>query len=253
MYIKWEVNPLIPHKEDLIVANKKRSKKYLAALEKVDREKEYGLKEAVSLVKEIDYANFDASIEISYRLGVNPKHADQQLRGSLVLPNGTGNTQTVIVFAKGEAAEAAREAGADFVGEEDLVEKIEGGWLDFDVVVASPDMMAQVGRLGRVLGPKGLMPNPKTGTVTPDVAKAVSDIKAGQVAYRVDNQSNLHVLVGKVSFSEEELMENIRAVHNEVIEVRPASVSGSNYIKSLTVASTFGPGVKIDYSHVDVD
>ena len=253
MYIKWEVNPLIPHKEDLIVANKKRSKKYLAALEKVDREKDYGLKEAVSLVKEIDYANFDASIEISYRLGVNPKHADQQLRGSLVLPNGTGNTQTVIVFAKGEAAEAAREAGADFVGEEDLVEKIEGGWLDFDVVVASPDMMAQVGRLGRVLGPKGLMPNPKTGTVTPDVAKAVSDIKAGQVAYRVDNQSNLHVLVGKVSFSEEELMENIRAVHNEVIEVRPASVSGSNYIKSLTVASTFGPGVKIDYSHVDVD
>ena len=253
VYIKWEVNPLIPHKEDLIVANKKRSKKYLAALEKVDREKEYGLKEAVSLVKEIDYANFDASIEISYRLGVNPKHADQQLRGSLVLPNGTGNTQTVIVFAKGEAAEAAREAGADFVGEEDLVEKIEGGWLDFDVVVASPDMMAQVGRLGRVLGPKGLMPNPKTGTVTPDVAKAVSDIKAGQVAYRVDNQSNLHVLVGKVSFSEEELMENIRAVHNEVIEVRPASVSGSNYIKSLTVASTFGPGVKIDYSHVDVD
>ncbi len=253
MYIKWEVNPLIPHKEDLIVANKKRSKKYLAALEKVDREKDYGLKEAVSLVKEIDYANFDASIEISYRLGVNPKHADQQLRGSLVLPNGTGNTQTVIVFAKGEAAEAAREAGADFVGEEDLVEKIEGGWLDFDVVVASPDMMAQVGRLGRVLGPKGLMPNPKTGTVTPDVAKAVSDIKAGQVAYRVDNQSNLHVLVGKVSFSEEELMENIRAVHNEVIEVRPASVSGSSYIKSLTVASTFGPGVKIDYSHVDVD
>ena len=235
------------------MANKKRSKKYLAALEKVDREKEYGLKEAVSLVKEIDYANFDASIEISYRLGVNPKHADQQLRGSLVLPNGTGNTQTVIVFAKGEAAEAAREAGADFVGEEDLVEKIEGGWLDFDVVVASPDMMAQVGRLGRVLGPKGLMPNPKTGTVTPDVAKAVSDIKAGQVAYRIDNQSNLHVLVGKVSFSEEELMENIRAVHNEVIEVRPASVSGSNYIKSLTVASTFGPGVKIDYSHVDVD
>ena len=253
MYIKWEVNPLIPHKEDLIVANKKRSKKYLAALEKVDRENEYGLNEAVSLVKEIDYANFDASVEISYRLGVNPKHADQQLRGSLVLPNGTGNTQTVIVFAKGEAAEAAREAGADFVGEEDLVEKIEGGWLDFDVVVASPDMMAQVGRLGRVLGPKGLMPNPKTGTVTPDVAKAVSDIKAGQVAYRIDNQSNLHVLVGKVSFSEEELMENIRAVHNEVIEVRPASVSGSNYIKSLTVASTFGPGVKIDYAHVDVN
>ncbi len=253
MYIQWEVNPLIPHKEDLIVANKKRSKKYLAALEQVDREKEYGLRDAVSLVKEIDYANFDASVEISYRLGVNPKHADQQLRGALVLPHGTGNTQTVVVFAKGEAAEAAREAGADFVGEEDLVERIEGGWLDFDVVVASPDMMAQVGRLGRVLGPKGLMPNPKTGTVTQNVGKAVEDIKAGQVAYRVDNQSNLHVLVGKVSFSEDELVENIRAVHNEVLEIRPASVSGSAYIKALTVASTFGPGVKIDYSHVDAD
>lgn len=235
------------------MANKKRSKKYLAALEQVDREKEYGLREAVSLVKEIDYANFDASVEISYRLGVNPKHADQQLRGALVLPHGTGNTKTVVVFAKGEAAEAAREAGADFVGEEDLVERIEGGWLDFDVVVASPDMMAQVGRLGRVLGPKGLMPNPKTGTVTPDVAKAVNDIKAGQVAYRVDNQSNLHVLVGKVSFSEDELVENIRAVHDEIIEIRPASVSGSAYVKALTVASTFGPGVKIDYKNATVD
>ena len=235
------------------MANKKRGKKYLAALEQVDREKEYALTDAVKLVKEIDYANFDASIEVSYRLGVNPKHADQQLRGSLVLPHGTGNTQTVVVFAKGEAAEAAKEAGADFVGEADLVERIEGGWLDFDVVVASPDMMAQVGKLGRVLGPKGLMPNPKTGTVTPDVAKAVTNIKAGQVAYRVDNQSNLHVLVGKVSFSEEELIENIRAIHNEVIEVRPASVSGSAYIKALTVASTFGPGVKLDYSNVDVD
>lgn len=235
------------------MANKKRSKKYLAALEQVDRENEYGVREAISLVKEIDYANFDASIEISYRLGVNPKHADQQLRGALVLPNGSGNTETVVVFAKGEAADAAKEAGADFVGDSDLVERIEGGWLDFDVVVASPDMMAEVGKLGRVLGPKGLMPNPKTGTVTQDVAKAVEDIKAGQVAYRVDNQSNLHVLIGKVSFSEEELLENINAVHEEVIESRPASVPGGSYIKALTVASTFGPGVKIDYRNFAVN
>ena len=225
---------------------KKRSKKYLAALEQVDREKYYNLREAVELVKEIDYANFDASVEISYRLGVNPKHADQQLRGALVLPHGTGNTKTVVVFAKDAAAEAAREAGADYVGDSDLAEKIAGGWLDFDVVVASPDMMAEVGKLGRVLGPKGLMPNPKTGTVTPDVAKAVKDIKAGQVAYRIDNQSNLHVLVGKVSFSVEDLLDNINAIHDEVIEVRPASVSGSSYIKNVAVASTFGPGVKID-------
>lgn len=229
------------------MANKKRSKKYLAALEQVDREKEYGLRDAVNLVKEIDYANFDASVEISYRLGVNPKHADQQLRGALVLPNGSGNTETVVVFAKDDAAEAAKEAGADYVGDSDLVERIEGGWLDFDVVVASPDMMAEVGKLGRVLGPKGLMPNPKTGTVTQDVAGAVEDIKAGQVTYRVDNQSNLHVLVGKVSFSEDELLENIKAVHEEVVESRPASIPGGSYIKALTVASTFGPGVKIDY------
>ena len=227
------------------MANKKRSKKYLAALEQVDREKEYGLSEAVRLVKEMDYANFDASIEISYRLGVNPKHADQQLRGALVLPNGSGKTETVVVFAKGEAAEAAKEAGADFVGDEDLVERIEGGWLDFDVVVAAPDMMAQVGRLGRVLGPKGLMPNPRTGTVTPDVAKAVTDIKAGQITYRIDPQSNLHILVGKVSFDEEALIENIKAIHEEIIEVRPASIPGGSYIEAVTLASTFGPGVKI--------
>ena len=228
------------------MANKKRSRKYLAALEQVDREMEYGAREALSLVKEIDYANFDASIEVSYRLGVDPKHADQQLRGALVLPNGTGNVQRVVVFAKGEAAEAAKAAGADFVGDSDLVERIEGGWLEFDVVVASPDMMAEVGKLGRVLGPQGLMPNPKTGTVTPDVAKAVNDIKAGQVAYRIDRQSNLHVLIGKVSFGVEELLENLKAVHEEVIEVRPASVSGGSYVKALTVASTFGPGVKVD-------
>ena len=228
------------------MANKKRSKKYLAALEQVDREKEYTLTDAVQLVKELDYANLDASIELAYRLGVNPKHADQQLRGALVLPNGSGKTETVVVFAKGEAAEAAEAAGADFVGAEDLVERIEGGWLDFDVVVAAPDMMAQVGRLGRVLGPKGLMPNPKTGTVTADVAKAVSDIKAGQITYRIDPQSNLHVLAGKVSFDEKALIENIKAIHEEVLEARPASIPGGSYIEAITIASTFGPGVKIN-------
>lgn len=228
------------------MADKKRSKKYLAALEQVDREKEYGLSEAISLVKEIDYANFDSSIELAYRLGVNPKHADQQLRGALVLPNGSGKTETVVVFAKGEAAEAAKEAGADFVGDEDLVERIEDGWLDFDVVVASPDMMAQVGRLGRILGPKGLMPNPKTGTVTPDVEKAVLDIKAGQISYRIDPQSNLHILAGKTSFDDEALIENIKAIHEEVLEVRPASIPGGSYIEALTIASTFGPGVKLN-------
>lgn len=228
------------------MANKKRSKKYLAALEQVDREKEYTLTDAVQLVKELDYANFDASIELAYRLGVNPKHADQQLRGALVLPNGSGKTETVVVFAKGEAAEAAEAAGADFVGAEDLVERIEGGWLDFDVVVAAPDMMAQVGRLGRVLGPKGLMPNPKTGTVTADVAKAVSDIKAGQITYRIDPQSNLHVLAGKVSFDEKALIENIKAIHEEVLEARPASIPGGSYVEAITIASTFGPGVKIN-------
>lgn len=228
------------------MAKVKRSRKYSAALEKVDRVKEYNAREAIELVKEIDYANFDASIEIAYRLGVNPKHADQQLRGAIVLPNGTGKTETVVVFAKDAAAEAAKEAGADYVGGADLVEKIQGGWLDFDVVVASPDMMAEVGKLGRILGPKGLMPNPRTGTVTPDVKKAVENIKAGQISYRVDSQSNLHVLIGKVSFDVDALLENLKAIHEEIVESRPASVPGGDYIGALTVASTFGPGVKID-------
>ena len=190
----------------------KKSKKFLAALEKVDRENKYNATEALELVKEIDSANFDASVEVAYRLGVDPKQADQQLRGAMVLPHGTGKSQTVIVFAKGDAAKAAEEAGADVVGDSDLVEKVQGGWLDFDVVVAAPDMMAEVGKLGRVLGPKGLMPNPKTGTVTPDVAKAVNDIKAGQVTYRVDRQSNVHVPIGKVSFEIEKLTRKLSCI-----------------------------------------
>lgn len=223
----------------------KKSKKFLAALEKVDRENLYNATEALELVKEIDYANFDASVEVAYRLGVDPKQADQQIRGAMVLPHGTGKTQTVIVFAKGDAAKAAEEAGADFVGDSDLVEKVQGGWLEFDVVVAAPDMMAEVGKLGRVLGPKGLMPNPKTGTVTPDVAKAVNDIKAGQVTYRVDRQSNVHVPIGKVSFDLEKLQENLAALHDVIVKAKPASSKGV-YIKNMAVASTFGPGVKVD-------
>lgn len=228
---------------------KKRSRKYLAALEQVDRHKEYDALEAINLVKEIDYTNFDSMIEVAYRLGVNPKHADQQLRGALVLPNGTGKDQTVVVFAKDAKAEEAEAAGADYVGAEDLVEKIEGGWLDFDVIVASPDMMAQVGRLGRILGPKGLMPNPKTGTVTAEVGEAVKNIKNGQVAYRIDNQSNLHIPVGKVSFDAEALLENLQAIHETVLREKPASSKGV-YIQNVAIASTMGPGVKLDKTSI---
>ncbi|WP_080147348.1 50S ribosomal protein L1 [Marinilactibacillus piezotolerans] len=227
----------------------KKSKKFLAALEKVNREQLYDAAEALELVKEIDYAGFDATIEVAYRLGVDPKQADQQIRGAMVLPHGTGKTSTVVVFAKGDAAKAAEEAGADFVGDSDLVAKVQGGWLEFDVVVAAPDMMAEVGKLGRILGPKGLMPNPKTGTVTPDVAKAVNDIKAGQVTYRVDRQSNIHVPIGKVSFDVNKLQENLAALHDVIVKAKPSSSKGV-YIKNMAVASTFGPGVKVDSSTV---
>ena len=228
----------------------KGSKKYLAALEKVDRDKFYDAAEGIELIKEIDYANFDASVEVAYKLGVDPKQADQQLRGATVLPHGSGKTQTVVVFAKGDAAKAAEDAGADYVGDTGLVERVQGGWLDFDIVVAAPDMMAEVGKLGRILGPKGLMPNPKTGTVTPDVAKAVKDIKAGQVTYRLDRQSNVHVTIGKVSFTPDELQDNLAAIHDIILKNRPASISRLAYLKNVTIASTFGPGVKLDPSTI---
>lgn len=224
---------------------RKRGKKYTEAAQKVDRNKAYDLVEAIELAKEIDFANFDASVEISYNLNINVKHADQQIRGAMVLPHGTGVEQTVVVVATGEKADAAREAGADYVGDADIIEKIEGGWLDFDVMVATPDMMGQVGRLGRVLGPKGLMPNPKTGTVTDDVTKAVSDIKAGQVNYRSDDAGIVNVPVGKVSFSVEELEDNIRALHERIVSLRPAAVKGA-YIKNITLTTTQGPGIKLD-------
>ena len=223
----------------------KKGKKYQAALEKVDRSKFYTPSEAIALAKEIEFANFDATVEVAYNLNIDVRKADQQIRGAMVLPNGTGKTQTVVVIASGDKAEEAKAAGADFVGEGDLIDKIADGWLDFDVMVATPNMMGQVGRLGRVLGPKGLMPNPKTGTVTMDVTKAVTDIKAGQVTYRADKAGIVNVPIGKVSFDDDKLAENFQALHNEIVRLRPASTKGV-YITSLTMTTTFGPGIKLD-------
>lgn len=223
----------------------KKAKQYVEAAKQVDANKKYAPADAVALVKKIDYAKFDATVEVAYHLNVDPKQADQQIRGAIVLPNGTGKTQRVIVFAEGDQAKQAQDAGADEVGSDDLVQKIQDGWLDFDVAVATPPMMAKVGRLGRVLGPKGLMPNPKTGTVTMDVTKAVNDVKAGQVAYRVDKAGIVHAPIGKVSFAEDKLFENFKAMNDVITKARPASVKGV-YIQSLTVTSTFGPGVHVD-------
>ena len=223
----------------------KRGKQYRAAIEKVEQGKAYSADEALALVKEIDFAKIDSSIEVAYRLGIDTRKNDQQIRGAVVLPHGTGKTQRVLVFAKGDKAKEAEAAGADFVGENELAEKIQGGWFDFDVIVATPDMMGTVGRLGRVLGPKGLMPNPKTGTVTMDVAKAVEEIKAGKVTYRADKQGNIHVPIGKVSFDNEKLVENFQTIHDVVVRAKPSAAKGT-YIKNLSVASTFGPGVKVD-------
>ena len=225
----------------------KKSKQYQTAAKQVDVTKAYSVEEAVALVKSIDFAKFDATVEVAYRLGVDPKKADQQIRGAVVLPNGTGKTQRVLVFAKGEKAKEAEAAGADYVGESDLVQKISGGWFDFDVIVATPDMMGEVGRLGRVLGPKGLMPNPKTGTVTMDVTKAVNEIKAGKVTYRVDKAGNVQAPIGKVSFSTDKLIENFKTINDTMLKVKPSSAKGQ-YIKNITVTTTFGPGVKVDQS-----
>ena len=224
---------------------KTRGKKYQEALKKVDSKKEYTVTDAINLVKDMDFANFDATVEVAFNLNVDTKQADQQLRGAVVLPNGTGKDQKVIVFAKGANAEAAKEAGADVVGDQDLVDQIKDGWLDFDVAIATPDMMPQVGALGRVLGPKGLMPNPKTGTVTMDVAKAVSESKAGKVTYRTDRDGNVAVPFGKVSFDTEKLAENLKTIQDTVVKACPASVRGT-YVKHASIASTFGPSVTLD-------
>lgn len=223
----------------------KHGKKYIDAAKKVDPQKFYSVAEAMDLVKETSYAKFDATVEVAYNLSVDPKQADQQIRGAMVLPNGTGKTQRVVVFAEGAQADQAKEAGADFVGSADLVKKVQDGWLDFDVVVATPMMMAKVGRLGRILGPKGLMPNPKTGTVTMDVAKAVKDVKAGQVEYRVDRQGLIHAPIGKVPFDADKLVENFNALRDVILRARPAAAKGQ-FVKSCAVSATFGPGIHLD-------
>ncbi|AKP41075.1 TPA: 50S ribosomal protein L1 [Clostridioides difficile] len=224
----------------------KKGKRYAGALEKVDRTKFYDASEALTLVSDIAGAKFDETVEAHIKLGVDSRHADQQVRGAVVLPHGTGKTKRVLVFAKGEKAKEAEQAGADFVGAEELVQKIQGeNWFDFDIVVATPDMMGVVGRLGRVLGPKGLMPNPKSGTVTFDVAKAIDEIKAGKVEYRLDKTNIIHVPVGKVSFGGEKLTENFTALMDAIIKAKPAAAKGQ-YLRSITVASSMGPGVKIN-------
>ena len=225
----------------------KKSKKFQDAAKKVDSTKAYSVEEAVALAKEVDFAKFDATVEVAYRLGIDTRKNDQQIRGAVVLPNGTGKTQRVLVFAKGEKAKEAEAAGADYVGDADMVQKIQGGWFEFDVDVATPDMMGEVGRLGRVLGPKGLMPNPKTGTVTMDVTKAIDEIKAGKVTYRADKAGNIHVPIGKVSFDDAKLMENFRTIHDVILKAKPATAKGQ-YVKNVSVTTTFGPGVKVDAS-----
>lgn len=228
----------------------KHGKRYLEAAKKVDSTKFYSVDEAMKLAKETSYANFDATIEVAYNLSVDPKQADQQIRGALVLPNGTGKSKKVVVFAEGPQADQAKEAGADEVGSDDLVEKVQNGYLDFDVVIATPMMMAKVGRLGRILGPKGLMPNPKTGTVTMDVAKAVENQKAGQVEYRVDKQGLIHAPIGKASFDADKLAQNFDALRDVILCARPASAKGQ-YIKSVAVSATFGPGIHLDPLNLD--
>ena len=224
----------------------KKTKKYAEALSKIDRTKLYDAKEALDVVVEIASAKFDETVEAHIKLGVDSRHADQQVRGAVVLPHGTGKTKRVLVFAKGEKAKEAQEAGADFVGAEELVQKIQGeNWFEFDIVVATPDMMGVVGRLGRVLGPKGLMPNPKSGTVTFDVAKAIDEIKAGKVEYRLDKTNIIHVPVGKVSFGGEKLAQNFAALMDAIVKAKPSAAKGQ-YLRSIAVASTMGPGVKIN-------
>ena len=224
----------------------KRGKKYTEAAKMIDRAAQYDVAEAVSLVKKTAVAKFDETVEAHVRLGVDGRHADQQVRGAVVLPHGTGKTVRVLVFAKGDKATEAEAAGADFVGAEELIPRIQNeGWFDFDVVVATPDMMGVVGRLGRVLGPKGLMPNPKAGTVTMDVTKAVNDIKAGKIEYRLDKANIIHCPVGKASFTEEQLTENFDTLMDAIIKAKPASAKGT-YMKSVTITSTMGPGVKVN-------
>lgn len=219
-------------------------KKYRAALEQVDSAKVYDYKEAIALAKKISTTKFDSSMEASFVLNVDPRQAEQNIRGAMVLPHGTGKTQRVLVITQGAKEDEAKAAGADFVGGVDMIQQIQGGWFDFDIIVATPDMMGQLGKLGKLLGPKGLMPNPKTGTVTMDVAKAIDEIKKGKVEYRVDKDGNINVLFGKVSFTEEALVENFKALYDRILKARPVTVKGA-YLKGVTVSTTMGPGIKV--------
>lgn len=223
----------------------KRGKRYLEALKLIDREGRYSLEEALELARQVAHAKFDETVEMAVKLGVNPRHADQMVRGSVVLPKGSGKSVRVLVFAKGDKEKEAQEAGADYVGAEDLVEKIQGGWLDFDRAIATPDMMGMVGRLGKTLGPRGLMPNPKSGTVTQDVARAVAEVKAGKIEFRVDKAGIVHASLGKISFSSEALQENAAALLEMLIKLKPASSKGQ-YIRGVAVSSSMGPGIKLD-------
>jgi large subunit ribosomal protein L1 len=225
------------------------AKLYAKAASQIDREKAYSVEEAVELARQVGYAKFDESVDLVVRLGVNPKYADQMVRGAVVLPHGTGKQVRVLVFAKGDKEREAREAGADIVGAEDLVEKIQGGWLEFDTAVATPDLMGQVGRLGKILGPRGLMPNPKVGTVTFDIARAVREVKAGKVEFKVDKAGNVHVPIGKKSFSAAQLGANAHAVLEALVKAKPAAAKG-HYLRSITVATTMGPGVPVDTQQV---
>ncbi len=226
-----------------------KGKKYLDAMKKIDETKKYTLEEGLALLKEVSFAKFDETVDIAVKLGVDPRKADQMVRGSVTLPNGTGKSVKVLVFAKGEKEKEARDAGADYVGAEDFAEKIQGGWFDFDRAIATPDMMGLVGKLGRILGPRGLMPNPKTGTVTMDVAQAVKDVKAGQVEFRVEKAGIIHCPVGKRSFSVEQLTENTRALLDMLLRMKPASSKG-HYVKGMTISSTMGVGIKLDPAEV---
>lgn len=223
----------------------KVSKRYKAAKELVDRSKVYPIAEAVALAKKASNAKFDETVEVSFNLNVDPRHADQQIRGAMVLPNGTGKSQTVAVVAEGDKAKEAQEAGADFVGSDELLEKIQGGWFGFDVLIATPNMMGKLGKLGRLLGPKGLMPNPKTGTVTMDVTNAVNEVKKGKITYRVDKEGNINCLIGKVSFDDDKLVENFNALYEVIRKARPSKVKGT-YMKNLVLSTTMGPGIHVE-------
>ena len=222
----------------------KRGKKYNEAAALIEKGKKYSVAEAFELVKKTAMVKYDAPIRVSFKMNLDPRQADQQIRGAMVLPNGTGRTQKILVVTQGPKTEEAKNAGADYVGDKEILEKVKGGWFDFDVIVATPDMMGELGKLGKILGPKGLMPNPKTGTVTPNVAQAVEEIKKGKVEYRVDKEANINCVIGKASFDADKLAENYNALYQQLLKLRPAAVKG-NYIQSITISSNMGPGIKV--------